>query len=111
MRIANYLYSNGRTTGDYFLERARSLKNMSLTVIIFAFVGVILVNGPVLIGLLFGNVLEGTSIESTWTYARWPVTGLLYFLLVLHNYWILPNYKLKIKKLTPREVLPGSISL
>ena len=109
MRISNYLYSNGRTTGYYVLERARSLKNMSLTVIIFAFVGVILVNGPVIIGLLFGNVLEGTFIDSTWTMARWPVTGALYFLLVLHNYWMLPNYKLKIKKLRPRDVLPGSI--
>ena len=27
MRISNYLYSNGRTTGDFFTERARSLKN------------------------------------------------------------------------------------
>ena len=109
MRISNYLYSNGRTTGYYVIERARSLKNMSLTVIIFAFVGVILVNGPVIIGLLFGNILEGTLIESAWIYARWPITGAMYFLLVLHNYWMLPNYKLKIKKLKPKDVLPGSL--
>ena len=109
MRIANYLYSNGRTTGDFIVERMRSLRTMSLTVIIFAFVGVILVNGPVIIGLLFGNILEGTHINTIWMYARWPVTGLMYFLLVLHNYWILPDYRLKIKKLRLRDVLPGSI--
>jgi membrane protein len=28
---------------------------------------------------------------------------------VLHNYWILPDYRLKIKKLRLRDVLPGSI--
>ena len=109
MRISNYLYSNGRTTGDFLLERIRSLKNMSLTVFIFAFIGVILVNGPVLIELLFGNILEGTYINKIWMYARWPVTSLLYFMLVLHNYWMLPNYKLKIKKLTPKDVIPGSL--
>lgn len=109
MRISNYLYSNGRTTGDFVLERMRSLKNMSLTVFIFAFIGVILVNGPVIIELLFGNILEGTYVNVVWTYARWPVTSMLYFMLVLHNYWMLPNYKLKIKKLTPKDVVPGSI--
>ena len=109
MRISNYLYSNGRTTGDFFIERARSLRNTSLTVLTFAFVGVILVNGPVIIGLLFGNILEGTYISGLWTYARWPVTAVLYFMLVLHNYWMLPNYKLKIKKMKPKDVVPGSI--
>ena len=109
MRISNYLYSNGRTTGDFFLERARSLKNMSLTVFTFAFVGVILVNGPVIIGILFGNILEGTYVSDIWLYARWPVTGVLYFLLVLHNYWMLPNYKLRIKRMKPKDVVPGSI--
>lgn len=109
MRISNYLYSNGRTTGDFFIERARSLKNMSLTVFIFAFVGVILVNGPVIMELLFGNLLEGTRINEIWMFARWPVTSFLYFMLVLHNYWMLPNYKLRIKKLTPKDVIPGSI--
>lgn len=109
MRIANYLYSNGRTTGDFFTERVRSIKNMSLTVVIFAFIGIILVNGPLILELLFGDLLEGTLINSIWMHFRWPLAGLLYFLIVLHNYWILPNYKLKIKKLTLREVLPGSI--
>lgn len=109
MRIANYVYSNGRTTGEYFQERARSIKNMSFTVIIFTFIGVILVNGQLIIGLLFGDVLEGTIIDTLWTYSRWPVMLALYFLLVLHNYWMLPNYKLRIPRLTIRDLIPGSI--
>ena len=109
MRISNYLYSNGRTTGDFFIERARSLRNMSLTVFILAFIGVVLVNGPVIIGLLFGNILEGTLVNSIWMYMRWPLTLALYFLMVLHNYWMLPNYKLKIMTLKPKDVVPGSV--
>jgi len=109
MRIANYLYSDGRTTGDYFSERARSLKNMSLTVIILAFVGVVLVNGPLIIELLFGNILKGTSINTIWMFSRWPVAGAVYFLMVLHIYYVLPNYKLKIKKLTIGQIIPGSL--
>ena len=109
MRLSNYLYSNGRTTGDFIVERARSLKNLSFTVFIFAFVCVILVNGPMFIELLFGNILEGTYVQALWKFLRWPITALLYFMVVLHNYWMLPNYKLKIKRLTIKDVVPGSI--
>jgi len=108
-KVANYMYTNGRTTGSFIKERLRSIMSMSLTVFIFAFIAVILVNGPVIIELLFGNILEGTTIDLIWTYARWPLTGLLYFLLVMYNYWTLPNSKLRIKKLTIRDVFPGSV--
>ena len=103
-KVANYMFTNGRTTGSFIKERLRSIMSMSLTVFIFAFIAVILVNGPVIIELLFGNILEGTTIDMIWTYARWP-----YFLLVMYNYWTLPNSKLRIKKLTIRDVFPGSV--
>lgn len=108
-KIANYMYTNGRTTGDYIAERIRSLLSMSLTVLIFAFIAVIMVNGPVIFELLFGNLLKGTTIDLLWTKARWPITGVLYFLLVMYNYWSLPSFKLMIKKLTLKDVFPGSI--
>ena len=38
MRIANYTYSEGRTTGNFFKERWRSLGTMFLTVCTLAFV-------------------------------------------------------------------------
>ncbi len=109
MKIANYMYSNGRTTGDYIKERARSILNMSLTVVIFSFIAVILINGPIVMELLFGDILKKTTIIVIWMQTRWPVTGLLYFLLVLYNYWTLPNYKLRIKKLKIKDIFPGSV--
>lgn len=108
-KVANYMYTNGRTTGDFIKERVRSVLSMSLTVIIFAFIAVILVNGPVIIELIFGNILKGTTIEKIWLIARWPLTAALYFFLVLYNYWTLPNTRLSMKKLKFRDVFPGSV--
>ncbi len=108
-KIANYMYTNGRTTGNFIKERIRSLLSMSLTVLIFAFVAVILVNGPVIIELLFEDILQGTAIDPVWTHARWPLAGLLYYLLVTYNYWTLPNYNLKIRKPRLRDLFPGSL--
>ena len=82
---------------------------MSLTVIIFTFIAVILVNGPVIIDLLFGDILKGTTIDFIWTYLRWPLAGALFLLLVMFNYWTLPNYNLKIKKLKLKDIFPGSV--
>jgi len=45
MRIANYTYSSGQTTGGFFRERLRSMKTMALTLFTIAFVVIILVYG------------------------------------------------------------------
>lgn len=104
MRIANYTYTEGRTTGSWWRERLRSLKTMALTLFTFAFVAITLVYGKIILQLVFGDIIEGSMIDTLWTYLRWPVAGLLYFLMVSYNYYVLPNDKLKF-----REVVPGSI--
>lgn len=104
MRIANYTYTEGRTTGSWWRERLRSLKTMALTLFTFAFVAIILVYGKIILQLVFGEIIEGTMIDTLWTYLRWPMAGLLYFLMVSYNYYVLPNDKLKF-----REIVPGSI--
>jgi membrane protein len=104
MRIANYTYSSGRTTGNFFAERIRSLKTMSLTLFTLAFVMIIPVYGSLILRLLFGKLIEGTLLDSLWTFLRWPMAGALYFLMVSYLYYVLPN-----KKMGFREILPGSI--
>ena len=44
------------------------------------------------------------EVNSFWMMLRWPVTMLLYFLMVAYNYYILPSVRLKF-----RQVVPGSI--
>lgn len=104
MRIANYTYTSGRTTGNFWKERFRSLKTMSLTVFTLAFVAVILVYGKLILQLILGQIIDGTMIDMLWTWLRWPLAGMLYFLMVSYNYYVLPNEKLPF-----REIVPGSI--
>lgn len=104
MRIANYTYSSGKTTGSFWRERIRSLKTMSLTLFTLAFVAIILVYGKMILLIIFGQIIEGSVIESLWTFLRWPLAGVLYFLMVSYNYYVLPN-----EKMAFREILPGSL--
>ncbi|WP_419024039.1 YihY/virulence factor BrkB family protein [Emergencia sp.] len=104
MRIANYTYTSGRTTGSFWRERIRSLKTMALTLFTLAFVAIIPVYGKLILQTIFGQIVEGTLIDTLWTYLRWPIAGALYFLMVSYNYYVLPNEKLKF-----REIVPGSI--
>ena len=104
MRIANYTYTSGRTTGSFWRERIRSLKTMALTLFTLAFVVIIPVYGRLILQAIFGQIIEGTMIDTLWTYLRWPIAGALYFLMVSYNYYVLPNEKLKF-----REIVPGSI--
>ena len=103
MRIANYTYSSGQTTGGFFRERLRSMKTMALTLFTIAFVVIILVYGKVILTLIMGPLVEGSMINALWTWMRWPLAGLLYFLLVSYLYYVLPY-----EKLGYREILPGS---
>ncbi len=104
MRIANYTYSSGKTTGSFWRERIRSLKTMALIVFTLAFVAVILVYGKMILQLIFGQLVEGSMIDKLWIFLRWPLAGALYFLMVSYNYYVLPH-----EKMTFREIIPGSV--
>ena len=54
--------------------------------------------------LIFGKIIEGSVIADVWTFLRWPLAGVLYFLMISYNYYVLPIERLKFK-----EVLPGSL--
>lgn len=103
MRITNYTYSSGQFTGGFFRERVRSIKTMALTLFTIAFVVIILVYGKVILTLIMGPLVEGSIINTLWTWVRWPLAGALYFLMVSYLYYVLPYEKLEYK-----EVLPGS---
>lgn len=96
MRIANYTYTSGRTTGSFWRERIRSLKTMALTLFTLAFVAIIPVYGRLILQAVFGHIIEGTMIDTLWTYLRWPIAGTLYFLMVSYNYYVLPNEKTEV---------------
>ena len=104
MRIANYTLSGGRTTGNFFKERFRSLRTMIMTILVIAFVIVILVYGKYILQLMMGRLIEDRLIARIWYWFRWPLAMMLYFLIVIYNYHVMP-----LEKQSLRELLPGSI--
>lgn len=103
MRISNYTYSSGQTTGGFLRERIRAMRTMALTLFTIAFVVIILVYGKVILMLIMGPLVEDSMINTLWTWMRWPLAGMLYFLWVSYLYYVLPYEKLGYK-----EILPGS---
>lgn len=104
MRIANYTYSNSRSTGNFLKERLRSLKTMVMTILTIAFVLVVLIYGKKILYAFVGGMVEEYTITLVWTYFRWPLATILYFLVVLYNYFVMPAYKLNVRTLIPGAV-------
>lgn len=104
MRIANYTYSDGRTTGKFFHERIRAMKTMAMMLFTIAFVIIMLIYGPSIFKLVFGKTFVGSVLDILWKWFRWPVMALMYFLMVSYVYYVLPYEKLHF-----RELMPGSL--
>jgi len=104
MRIANYTYSGGRTTGNFWKERFRSIRTMLLTIFTYAFVIIVLLFGDKIMIVVFGRIVEDSMIIKLWAYFRWPLAAVLYFLVVLYNYYVLP-----IERMSLKDIVPGSL--
>lgn len=106
-RIANYTMTEGRNTGkNYFIERARAILTMLLTMISLIIAIVILCYGKIiLLGVLAALRIEDTSfVDSFWLWLRWPLGFVLYFFIIGYNYFILPTVRKPF-----RTVVPGAI--
>jgi membrane protein len=104
MRIANYTYSGGRTTGNFWRERFRSIRTMLLTIFTYAFVIIVLLFGDKIMIVVFGRIVEDSMLIKLWAYFRWPLAAVLYFLVVLYNYYVLP-----IERMSLKDIVPGSL--
>lgn len=106
-RITNYIFSEGDTTGkNYFLERARAMVTMLLTLIALVMAIIILCYGKLILMTIMDILhLEAARyVDSLWMYLRWPLGFILYFCVIGFNYYILPP-----KKKGFLRVLPGTL--
>ncbi|MGX8774306.1 MAG: YhjD/YihY/BrkB family envelope integrity protein [Bacillota bacterium] len=106
-RITNYTMTEGKNTGkNYFVERARAIVTMLLTMISLVAAIVILCYGKIiLLGALTALKVEDTAfVDSFWMWLRWPLGFVLYFLIIGYNYYILPTVRKPF-----RTVVPGAI--
>ena len=107
MRITNYTMTDGTSTGkNYFIDRLRAVRTMIFTIFTAVFAILILVYGQLILNIVLDvlNVDESIFYESIWMSLRWVLGGVLYFLMVSYNYWIMPTVRV-----TFRSILPGSI--
>ena len=106
-RIANYTMTEGQNTGkNYFIERARAILTMLLTMISLVVAIVILCYGKIiLIGALTALRIDDTSfVDSFWLWLRWPLAFVLYFFIIGYNFYILPTVRKPF-----RTVIPGAL--
>ena len=54
--------------------------------------------------VVFGRIVEDSMIIKLWAYFRWPLAAVLYFLVVLYNYYVLP-----IERMSLKDIVPGSL--
>ncbi len=105
MRITNYTFSNGQSTGKGFLkDRMRAFETMAIVILTIIFAIVVLMYGDLILSVILTFVGKEEAAESVWLLLRWPIAIVLYFLMISYNYYVLPTRKMKF-----REIIPGSI--
>ncbi|MCQ2547218.1 MAG: YihY/virulence factor BrkB family protein [Clostridia bacterium] len=106
-RITNYTLTEGENTGkNYFIERARAIITMLLTMVTLVLALIILCYGKViLLGILnLLHVKDLSFVDSFWMWLRWPLGFVLYFFIIGYNYYILPTVRRPF-----RTVIPGAM--
>lgn len=105
MRIANFTFTEGRTTGSgYFKERMRAILNMAITLLSVLLSILVLLYGGELLQAILANFYSDSDISKMWIVLRWVLTLILFFLMIVSNYYFMPTKKFKLK-----EIIPGSI--
>ncbi len=109
IRIANYTIHSGKDIKyNYVKERLRAVQSIILTMFSITFGLLILVYGELIIDFVAMFIKEATGMKFEvhvfWLILRWPITMILYFLMVSYNYYIIIS-----KDITFKEILPGSL--
>lgn len=98
MRINNFMFSEGQTTGKgYWRERFRAVFNLFVTLITIIFALFILTYGS----RVLKYFTDGTNV---WLWLRWPLAFILFFIMIVFNYYFMPETRVEL-----RNIVPGSI--
>ena len=110
MRIRNYTYavtkpSDAGSIKDYWIERFRAMWTMGIILITLVFAIIILAYGELVLNWVLDLFhLNSDLIWKLLSYFRWLPGLLLYFLMVVYIYYIMPSERIEFRK-----ILPGSI--
>ncbi len=99
-RLTTYTISYGRYRFSFFKERLKSIPIAAFSILAVA----VTVIGYVYGDLIARRVLQNTYIEGLISGLRTPVLAVLFFFVILANYYLLPRIRVPV-----RAILPGAI--
>lgn len=98
-RLTTYTLTGGKYRFNFFTERAKAIPMALLSLIAIAFTLIVYVSGDKIANTVFHSEFASEMI----TLLRTPVLGLLFFVMILANYYIMPRIKVPV-----RAIMPGS---
>ena len=99
-RLTTYTISYGRYRFNFFTERVKAIPIAMGSILVVAATLVIYVYGE----LIARRVLQNTYMGNLINNLRTPVLGILFFVVILANYYLLPRIRVPL-----RAVLPGAV--
>jgi membrane protein len=99
-RLTTYTISYGRYRFSFFTERLKSIPIAGLSILVVAVTLVGYVYGE----LIAKRILQNAYLQDLISNLRTPVLTLMFFLVILTNYYVLPRIRVPM-----RAVLPGAI--
>ena len=98
-RLTTYTLSYGRYRFNFFTERVKIIPVSLMFILVVAFSLIVYVYGEIIAGRVFHSQFVAEVIISL----RTPILGLLFFLVILTSYYMLPRIRVPM-----RAVLPGA---
>ena len=99
-RLTTYTLSYGRYRFSFFTERLKSIPIAAFSILAVA----ITVVGYVYGDLIARRILQNTYIEGLISGLRTPVLAVMFFIVILANYYLLPRIRVRVS-----AVLPGAL--
>ena len=99
-RLTTYTLSYGRYRFNFFTERVKIIPVSLMFILVVAFSLIVYVYGEIIAGRVFHSQFVAEVISSL----RTPILGLLFFLVILTSYYMLPRIRVPM-----RAVLPGAV--
>ena len=98
-RLTTYTLSYGRYRFNFFVERAKAIPIAMMSIFMVASSLIVYAYGEIIANRVFHSEFAAELILSL----RTPLLGLLFFLIILSNYYLLPRIRVPL-----RAVLPGA---
>jgi len=99
-RLTTYTLSYGRYRFNFFIERAKAIPMAMISILVVAVALILYVYGE----LIALRIIRSPFLVELISDLRTPVLAVMFFLVILSNYYLLPRIRVPL-----RAVLPGSI--